>query len=174
MFCTKSPLTHSPPRCKLYILHVQYTDKYFSFPCIECLQNKNTWRLHQEALSRSVLLYSFICFVMKANFWKLTLAVTSICFCHLPAMQIKPVNSQTGLSLGANILEAWFLLRIRWTSGTWGRGGVLFTALHLFPFAPLFSLNKHMLKESSDNLGQFMVGDVTALFICCWEDLLFL
>ena len=42
---------------------------------------------------------------MKANFLKLTLAVTSICFRHLRAMQIKPMNIQTGLSLEAQVLK---------------------------------------------------------------------
>lgn len=76
-----------------------------SFSCVNCLAHTHTWQLCQEASSRSILLYSFICFVMKANFWKLTLAVTSICFRHLWAMQIKPMNIQTGLSLEAQVLR---------------------------------------------------------------------
>lgn len=76
-----------------------------SFSCINCLTHKPTWQLCQEASSRSIPLYSFICFVTKANFWKLTLAVTSICFCHLWAMQIKRMNIQTGLSAEAQVLR---------------------------------------------------------------------
>lgn len=81
--------------------------------------HKPTWQLCQEASSRSIPLYSFICFVTKANFWKLTLAVTSICFCHLWAMQIKRMNIQTGLSAEAQVLRlAYGWWRIMWTSET--------------------------------------------------------
>lgn len=92
--------------------HTTHVDMDYS-PCIHTNTCDNcpahiqthTWQPCQEALSRSILLYSFICFVMKANFWKLTLAVTSICFRHLWAMQITPMNIQTGLSLEARVLR---------------------------------------------------------------------
>ena len=94
----------------------------------------HTWQLRQEASSRSILLYSFICFVMKANFWKLTLAVTSICFRHLWAMQIEPMNIQTGLSLEARVLRlaySWWKESCGPVRRWWGGVNLGTPALHL-------------------------------------------
>lgn len=116
------------------------------------------WQLCQEASSRSILLYSFICFVMKANFWKLTLAVTSICFRHLWAMQMKPMNIQTGLSLEAQVLR----LAYSWwrescgPAGRWEKGSKSSYPSSPPPHPFFFSLSGHMLNESSADLEQFM------------------
>ncbi len=117
-----------------------------------------TWQLCQEASSRSILLYSFICFVMKANFWKLTLAVTSICFCHLWAMQIKPMNIQTRLSVEARVLRlaySWWR-ESRGPARRWRKESKSSHPCTPLPHPFFFSLSEHMLNESSANLEQFM------------------